>query len=64
MVKGITNAFDDMEFCLVIDLTVGGNWAVIRPPRFATRCDSLKLPFTSGSKYLQSARKVTFLNCK
>ena len=32
MVKSIINAFDHMEFCLVIDLTVGGYWAVIRPP--------------------------------
>ena len=25
MVKGIINAFDHMEFCLVIDLTMDGN---------------------------------------
>ena len=28
VVKGIINAFDHMQFCLVINLTVGGNWAV------------------------------------
>ena len=28
MVKGIINAFDHMEFCLVINLTIGGNGAV------------------------------------
>ena len=28
MVKGIINAFDQMEFCLVIYLTMSGNWAV------------------------------------
>ena len=28
MVKGISNAFDHMEFCLVINLTVGGNRTV------------------------------------
>ena len=31
MVKGIINAFDHMQFCLVIDLTVSGNWAVTWP---------------------------------
>ena len=28
MVKGIISAFDHVEFCLVIILTIGGNWAV------------------------------------
>ena len=27
MVKGIINAFDHMELRLVINLTIGGNWA-------------------------------------
>ena len=36
MVKGIINAFDHMEFCLVIKLTMGGNQAVTQPPIFAT----------------------------
>ena len=41
MVKGIINAFDLMEFCLVIDLKIDG----IKPgcyaaPIFATRCVS------------------------
>ena len=36
MVKGIINAFDHMEFCLVINLTIGGNWAVTWPPIIAT----------------------------
>ena len=36
MVKGIINAFDHMELCLVINLTKGGNWAISRPPIFAT----------------------------
>ena len=31
------NAFDHMELCLVINLTIGGNWAVTRPPMIATR---------------------------
>ena len=37
MVKGIINAFDHMEFCLVINLTMGGNQAVTWPPIIATR---------------------------
>ena len=28
MVKGITSAFDHMELCLVLNLTVGGNQAL------------------------------------
>ena len=35
-VKGIINAFDHMKLCLVINLTKGGNWAIPRPPIFAT----------------------------
>ena len=37
MPLSIINAFDLMEFCLVINLTMGGNWAVIWPPIIATR---------------------------
>ena len=37
MVKGIINAFDHIEFCLVLNLTMGGNWAVTCPPIIATR---------------------------
>ena len=37
MVKGIINAFDHMEFCLVINLTMGGNRAVTWPPIIVTR---------------------------
>ena len=37
MVKGIINAFDHMEFCLVIYLTMGGNRAVTWPPIITTR---------------------------
>ena len=36
MVKGIDNAFDHMELSLVINLTKDGNWAIPRPPIFAT----------------------------
>ena len=37
MIKGIINAFEHMEFCLVINKTTGGNQAAIwLPPMFAT----------------------------
>ena len=39
MVKGIINAFDHMEFCLVINLTMASNWAnsvLVRYVSFAT----------------------------
>ena len=36
MVKGIINAFDHMELCLVINLTKDGSWTIPRPPIFAT----------------------------
>ena len=31
MVKGIINAFDHMEFCFVLNLTMGGNLAITWP---------------------------------
>ena len=37
MVKGIINALDQMEFCLVINLMMGCNWACTWPPINATR---------------------------
>ena len=53
MVKGIINAFDHIEICLVIKLTLDGIWAVTWPPIIATRYVSLQLPQIPGSKYLQ-----------
>ena len=41
MVKGIINAFDYMEFCLVINLTMCGDLAVTWPPMNATRYVSI-----------------------
>ena len=35
-VKGIINAFDHKELCLVINLTKGGNEVIPRLPIFAT----------------------------
>ena len=37
MVKGIINAFEHMEFCLVINLAMCGDLAVTWPPIIATR---------------------------
>ena len=57
MVKGIVNAFDHTEFCLVVNLTTtsaGGKWAVTWSPIFATRYVTL-LP---TSCYLQ--KKLIF----
>ena len=50
MVKGIINAFDHMEFCLVINVTMGGNWDVKWPPLIATSLLVLLLPYLSGYK--------------
>ena len=36
MDKGIINAFNPKEMCLVIYLTKGGNWAITMSPVFAT----------------------------
>ena len=36
MVKGIINAFDHMELCLVINLTKDSSWVIPGPPIFAT----------------------------
>ena len=55
MVKSIINAFDDMEFCFVINLTMGGNWAVI-----GKQCLLLGMLDYTGSKYLPPAKKVNF----
>ena len=51
MVKGIVNAFDHMEFCLVLPLTTtgtDGKWAVIWPPNFATKYVSFATNFYTG----------------
>ena len=50
MVKGIVNAFDHMEFCLVLNLTTStdGKWAVIWQPVFATRYVNFATNFYAG----------------
>ena len=59
MVKGIINVFDHLEFCLVIQLTMGGNQAVTWPPIIANRL-VLLLPLIPGSKYLLPKEIVNF----
>ena len=58
MVKGIINAFDHMEFCLVINLTIGGNRAVAWPPIIATW--NVGFATTLNTKYLLPTEKVNF----
>ena len=64
MVEGIINAFEHMEFCLVIKLTKNGNWAIYGHQywQFATGLLVLLLPFipgsNHGSKCLLPAKKV------
>ena len=45
MVKGIINAFDHMEYGLVLDLTMDSNQLVIWPLIFAARCVNFATAF-------------------
>ena len=60
MVKGIINAFDLMEFCLVIDLKVDGNQVVMRHQYLLLGVLVLLLPCIPGSKYLLPTKKDNF----
>ena len=56
MVKGIDNAFDHTELRFVINLTKHGNWAITRPPVFATGYVSFVTTFlyqVAGTCYLR-----------
>ena len=68
MVKGIVNAFEDMEFGFVISLTMGGIWAVIWPPVIATRyvsfCYYFKYQIASTCYPLISNTAVTVIMAK
>ena len=55
MVKGIINAFDHMEFCLVIKLTIGGNWAVTQPPIIATRYVSFATALNTRARLFKAS---------
>ena len=44
VVKGTINAFDHNEFCLVINLIMGGSGAITWPPIIAARYVSFLLP--------------------
>ena len=64
MVKGIINAFDLMEFCLVIDLNlkIDGNWVVMGHQYLLLGVLVLLLPciHVPGSKYLLLTKKDNF----
>ena len=60
MVKGIINAFDHMEFCLVIKLTMGGDRAVTWPPISANRYFSSATTLKTRKQVLATHRKVNF----
>ena len=61
MVKGIINAFDHMELCLVINLTKDGNWAITQPPIFATGYVSFATTFYTRKQVLAICKnKVNF----
>ena len=62
MVKGIINAFDHTEWCLVINLTKSGNWAVSQPPIFATGYVSFATTFYTRLQVLDTCIKKLISN--
>ena len=61
MIKGIINAFDHMEFCLVINLTttvVGGKGTVLGLQVLLPGMLVLLLAFKPSSKYLLPIKKL------
>ena len=66
MVKGIVNAIDHVEFCLVLHLThtsVDAKTAVKWQPILIPGMLVLLPTFILCSKYLLPAKKVNFYNC-
>ena len=66
MVKGIVNAFDDMGFCLVLNLTTActdGKRAVIWPPKFAIKYVSFATNFywVASNRYQLKSLFLTLL---
>ena len=55
MVKGIINAFDHLELCLVINLTMCGTGLLYSHRYLLLGILVLLLPFIPGSKYLFNA---------
>ena len=49
-----------MEFCWVINLTKGGNWAIPRPPIFATGYVNFATTFYTRQQVLATCIKVNF----
>ena len=60
MVKGIINAFDHLELCFVINLTMGGTGILHSHQYLHLGMLGLLLTFTSRNKYLLPAKKVNF----
>ena len=58
----IINAFDHMEFCLVISLTMVGNWAVIWLAEIATRYVSFVTALNTRQQVLATNKKNNFLH--
>ena len=55
MVIGIINVFDLIEFCLVINLTIGSNRAVTWPPVIATRYASLATTLNTRARLFKAS---------
>ena len=58
--QSIINAFDHMEFCLVINLTMNGKWAVTWPPIIATGYRLVSYLKYEVPKYLLPTENVNF----
>ena len=54
MVKGIINAFNYMEFCLVLNLTMGDNLAVTWPAKIATRYVSFAITLNTKAQLFKA----------
>ena len=64
MVKGIINAFDHVEFCLVINLRICGNSAVTWPPMIDAKYVSFATALITRLQVLVTHRRSKFLSLK
>ena len=60
MVKCIINAFDHMEFCLVLNLKMGDKPAVTKPPKIASWHVNFPTTINTWSKYFLPTEKDNF----
>ena len=60
MVKGIINAFDHMELCLVRNLTEGGNWAITLSQIFDTGYVGFATTIYTRYQVLATCKTVNF----